>query len=168
MVLLLLLLVIVYLLSSIQLFCNPMDCSPPGSSVHEIFPGKNTWVSCHFLFQGIFPNQGSNPHLLHWQADSLPLSHQETFTHLEKVRGLLGSRFIHLMELDSVISRVLCGLDIWKFKELYAGKIKKSLTTYCQYFIKVSCKLPLTAYRLQNQNYEFIGIYLILPWVPMS
>ena len=25
---------------------------------------------------GIFSNQGSNPCLLHWQADSLPLSHQ--------------------------------------------------------------------------------------------
>ena len=43
------------------------------------FPGKNTGVGCHFLLQGIFPTQGSNPHcllhLLHWQADSLPLSH---------------------------------------------------------------------------------------------
>ena len=41
-------------------------------------PGKNTGVGCHFLLQGIFPTQGSNPglfHLLHWQADSLPLSH---------------------------------------------------------------------------------------------
>ena len=29
---------------------------------------------CHFLLQGIFPTQGSNPHLLcllHWQVDSL-------------------------------------------------------------------------------------------------
>ena len=26
---------------------------------------------------GIFPYQGSNPRLMHWQADSLPLSHQE-------------------------------------------------------------------------------------------
>ena len=25
------------------------------------FPGKNTGVGCHFLFQGIFPNQGLNP-----------------------------------------------------------------------------------------------------------
>ena len=25
---------------------------------------------------GIFPDQGSNPCLLHWQADSLPLRHQ--------------------------------------------------------------------------------------------
>ena len=33
-------------------------------------------MGCHALFQGIFPTQGSNPHLLcllHWQAGSLPL-----------------------------------------------------------------------------------------------
>ena len=43
------------------------------------FPGKNTGVVCHFIFQGIFPTQGSNPRLLcllHWQVDSLPLRHQ--------------------------------------------------------------------------------------------
>ena len=46
------------------------------------FPGKNTGVGCHFLFQGIFPTQGSILCLLHcrWssalQADSLSLSHQ--------------------------------------------------------------------------------------------
>ena len=42
------------------------------------FPGKNTGVGCHFLLQGSFPTQGLNLHLLHllhWQADSLPLSH---------------------------------------------------------------------------------------------
>ena len=38
------------------------------------FSGKNTEVGCYFLLQGIFPTQ--KPHLLHWQADSLPLSHQ--------------------------------------------------------------------------------------------
>ena len=32
--------------------CNPMDCSLPGSSVHEDSPGKNTGVSCHALLQG--------------------------------------------------------------------------------------------------------------------
>ena len=46
---------------------DPMDCSPPGSSVHGYFPGKTTGVDCHFLLQGIFPTQGSNLHLLHWQ-----------------------------------------------------------------------------------------------------
>ena len=40
------------------------------------FPGKNTGVGCHFVLQGLFLTQGSNPHLLcllHWQADYLPL-----------------------------------------------------------------------------------------------
>ena len=39
-------------------------------------PGTNTGVGCHFLCQGTFPTQGSNPCLLSWQAGSLPLSHQ--------------------------------------------------------------------------------------------
>ena len=38
--------------------------------------GKNTGVGCHFLFHGIFLTQGLNLGLLHWQADSLLLSHQ--------------------------------------------------------------------------------------------
>ena len=29
------------------------------------FPGNDTGVGCHFLLQGIFPTQGSNPGLLH-------------------------------------------------------------------------------------------------------
>ena len=34
-------------------------------------PGKNTGVGCHFLLQGIFPTQGSNPGLPHCrQLDS--------------------------------------------------------------------------------------------------
>ena len=37
------------------------------------FPTKNTGVGCNFLLQGIFPTQGANPSLLHWQTDSLPL-----------------------------------------------------------------------------------------------
>ena len=56
--------------------CNPMDCSPPRSSVLGNSPGKNTGVGCHSLLQGIFPDQGWDLCLLHWQADSLPPSHQ--------------------------------------------------------------------------------------------
>ena len=33
-------------------------------------------MGCHFLLQRILPAQGSNPHLLHCKADSLPLSHK--------------------------------------------------------------------------------------------
>ena len=37
------------LLSHVQLFCNMMDCSPPGSSVHEIFQARILdWVAIPF------------------------------------------------------------------------------------------------------------------------
>ena len=45
--------------------CDPMNCSPLGSSVHGDSPGKNTGVGCHALFQGIFPTDGLNLGLLH-------------------------------------------------------------------------------------------------------
>ena len=32
-------------------FCDPMDCSPPGSFCLWDFPGKNTGVGWHFLPQ---------------------------------------------------------------------------------------------------------------------
>ena len=63
-------------LLSCPTLCDPMDYSPPGSSVHGDSPGKNTEVGCPALLQGIFLTQGSNPHLLcllHWQAGSLLL-----------------------------------------------------------------------------------------------
>ena len=33
-------------------YCDPMDSSPPSSSVHGDSPGKNTAVGCHALLQG--------------------------------------------------------------------------------------------------------------------
>ena len=41
-----------------------MDCSSLGSSVHEIFPSKDTGVGCHAHLQEIFLTQRSNPHFL--------------------------------------------------------------------------------------------------------
>ena len=56
--------------------CDPMDCSPPDFSVHGIFQVSTLeWVVISFS-RGIFPPQGSKPHLLnflYWQVDSLPL-----------------------------------------------------------------------------------------------
>ena len=44
--------------------CYPIDSSPPGSSVHEDSPGKNTGVHCQALLQGIFQTQELNWGLL--------------------------------------------------------------------------------------------------------
>ena len=65
------------LLQSCQTLCDPMDCCLPGSSVCGDSPDENTEVGCHFLLQGIFPTQGSNPHLLrllNWRAGFLTTS----------------------------------------------------------------------------------------------
>ena len=53
-----------------------MDCSPPGSSIHEDSPVKNIGAGCHALLQGIFPTQGSNPGLSHCRWILYHLSHQ--------------------------------------------------------------------------------------------
>ena len=47
----------VILAKSSLILCDPTDCSPPSSSVHGIFPGKNPGVGCHFLLHGIFLTQ---------------------------------------------------------------------------------------------------------------
>ena len=59
------------------------DSATPGAVAHQAplsmgFSRQEYWSEwCHFLLQGIFPTQGSNPYLLWrlWQADSLSLSH---------------------------------------------------------------------------------------------
>ena len=66
--------------------CDPMDCSPPGSSIYGDSPGKNTGVSCHALLRGIFPTtQGSNPGLPHCRRFLYCLSHQGSPRILERV-----------------------------------------------------------------------------------
>ena len=57
-------------LSHVWVFAIPYPPICPWDS-----PGKHTGVGCLFLLQGIFVTQGSNLHLLHWQADSLSLRH---------------------------------------------------------------------------------------------
>ena len=65
--------------------CDCMDCSPPGSSAHGDSPVKNTGMSCHVLFQGIFPTQELNPGLPHCKWILYHLSHQKSQRILERV-----------------------------------------------------------------------------------
>ena len=52
--------------------CDPMDFSPPGSSVHGDSPGKNTWSGLPCPPPGDLPNPGIEPRSPALQADSLP------------------------------------------------------------------------------------------------
>ena len=51
--------------------CNPIDCSPPGSSVHRIHQARILEYIAIFLLQRLFLTQGLNVrllHLLNWQT----------------------------------------------------------------------------------------------------
>ena len=87
---------VVVLVAHGHLFCNPMDCSLPSSSVDRIFQARILeWLSFgstrvarilvlqYFLaipatisFSRDLPDPGVNPRFPYWQADPLPLSHQ--------------------------------------------------------------------------------------------
>ena len=114
--------------------CNPVDCNPPGSSVHEDSPSKYTGVSCHALLQGIFPTQGSNPGLLHCRQILSHLSHQRSPRILECVahpfsRGSsqarieLGSPALHVNSLPAELPRYGHSLTILIIFSKYAFNI---------------------------------------------
>ena len=72
-----------------------MDCSLPCSSVHGIFQAR---VGCHFLLQGIFLTQGSNPGLLHYQQMLYCPSHQGSTPSIN-----LANVLYSLMELMAAV-----------------------------------------------------------------
>ena len=52
--------------------CDPMNCSPPGSSVCGDSPGKDTGVGCHVLPSGDLPDPGIELGSPALQVDSSP------------------------------------------------------------------------------------------------
>ena len=67
------------------------------------FSGKNTGVGCHALLQGVFPTQEWNPCLMHWQADSFPLSHQGR---PERAWGLIGTLVVWTLAQSCWVIRI--------------------------------------------------------------
>ena len=63
-------------LSRVQLFCNPLDCSPPGSSVHEIFQARILeWVAISFsdyTYNGILFNAIKKRAIKPWEDMEKP------------------------------------------------------------------------------------------------
>ena len=95
-----------------------MDCSLPGSSIRGISQARILEWVCQFLLQGIFPAQGLNLHLLHWQEGSLPLSHQESPS-LLKMPPIPRNRILRFdwcSQLDIFINemRLFLGLEYLK------------------------------------------------------
>ena len=75
--------------------CDPIDSSPPDSPSLG-FSRQENWSGLPFPSPGdILLTQGSSPSLLHWQAESSPLSHQGELP-LRRLLLLLLSRSSHV------------------------------------------------------------------------
>ena len=66
--------IVIELLSYVLLFATPWTIACQ-ALLSKGFPREEYWNGLSFLLQGIFLTQGSNQHLPHWQANSLPWCH---------------------------------------------------------------------------------------------
>ena len=63
-------------LSHVWLFATPWTVAYRLLCPWKWFPRQKYWRGLPFPSPGDLPDQGLNPHLLHWQVGSLPLSHR--------------------------------------------------------------------------------------------
>ena len=142
--------------------CDPMGCSPPGSSVHGDSPVKNTRVGCHALLQGLFPTQGSKPGVPCCRQILYHLSHQGSPRILQWVaysfsrgssqpRNQLG---ISAFQVNSLLAE-LPG----KLQYLYACVL--SCFSCVQLFATlwtIACQAPLSMEILQARILEWVAM----------
>ena len=94
----LLLLFITVCAQSCPTLCDPVDCSPPGSSVHGRYSKQEYWRGLPFPFPGTLPDPGIEPmslalaggffcHLNH-QGSHPPLTDLNNFLKLRKILGV--------------------------------------------------------------------------------
>ena len=104
--------------------CNPMDCSPPGSTVHGDSPGTNIRVGCYALLQGIFPTEVLKPGLLHCRQIFLPSELPgKPINMFNILKNLTFQYSIHIEILYRKYVILLClpvGFTLALFSELYS------------------------------------------------
>ena len=117
--------------------CNPWN-----------FPGKNTGVGCHTLFQGIFWTHGLNSHLLclpRWQVGSLPLALPGK---LNFFQGVLlvefhGTSVTRAYAPPQSTSCWLLHYELWQNSGSITGRVEgpfiMTSSTDCKRFLAKSC-----------------------------
>ena len=95
-------------------------------------------MGCHFLFQRIFPTQGSNWCLLHWQVDSILLSH------LGSLKRLLTSLFSNYIYYEAQFPSHLATKTIYcnRLNTKAGMRISMNQYEYQQIKLKQKCLCP--------------------------
>ena len=143
-------------LSSVQLFCDPVDCSPPGSSVRGISHARILeWVAVSFSKGSSCPRDQTQLSCL--AGDSLSLSHQGSQLSTYYVYGVLYVICPHRSPLGMYTTHVwMWELD---YKESWVPK------NWCFWTVGLEKTLesPLDSKEIQpihpkgNQSWIFFG-----------
>ena len=128
------LLLLLVLLSHVWLFCDSMDCSPPGSFVHGIFQGRILgWVAISSSRGSSYPGtESASPAAPVSQADPFLLSHQ-------------GSPISGLREVRSSLQSIATSPEkggVWLVPARHCGRCFTVTTTCQQSFQTGLVKLP--------------------------
>ena len=116
------------------------------------------WVAISFSSGWIFLTQGSNPHLLHWQVDSLSLTHQEVPTQ-HGYKSKISPQFGHVVQRQTV-SRMGTWLVVRRCRFNSA-----SMTLTCD-FSNTKHKYCLSVYCVPNL-YQTLSICLLISSFPI-
>ena len=152
--------------------CDPMDCSPPGSSVRGDSPCKNTGVGCHALLQGIFPTQGSNPGLQHCRQILYCLSHRGSPRILERVACPSPGKF-PTQESNQGLLRCVCVcvcvcvcINKIKLRDLHNGSV---INTIMVIIVKIRKLTELVRGQVQDsRSYSLLPALTPLLPTPQS
>ena len=121
-----------WLFSHVWLFFSNMDCSPPGSSVHGICQARiREWIAISFS-KGSSPPRGQAHQMhLHWQMDSLPLSHHGSPNrYVTKWNIQLVSEHMKIYSILVIIKD--CNMTLWYYyTNSRMSKIKTTHNTKC-------------------------------------
>ena len=130
--------------------CDSMDCSPPDFRPWN-FPGENTGVGCHSLFQGIFPTQG-------WDTgDSLP---PDFYCHC-------------YLKTDNSLSHVSTNYDLhvmsrykWTFIEIQASLFIYMLSKAVGLKLnnqktKIMTSGPITSWQIDGKTIETVRDFIL-------
>ena len=133
-------------------------------------PGKNTGGGCYAFLQGIFPTQGSDwslPHLLHWQAGSLPLAPPGIYSyssHSLHPRLVGWRRKSHTYSRSLMVWKVAWGRNLkWRFLIAYLAEDQD-----CYIMCGLSAKSKLWGPLINNYESQDGDCTALKPvWAPL-
>ena len=114
-------------------------------------PGKNTGVCCHFLPQGIFPTQGSNPGLTHCRQTLYHLSHQGSLFAGRNTNNLWYADDTTLTE-ESIEELKNLLMKVKEESEKFSLKLSIQKT-------KIMASGPITSWQIDGETMETVRAF---------